>query len=472
MAATDGDDSELGITESNIATFVAIANPDCTDHKKSQMPSEWERTRMPSPTATELQGGLRGTVAEKRQPLETLVDNDANASELSVGAEATAIIVPPKGFAGLMSAMPPPRNPSHHGTSTTNLAQPMAQPMHAPKPQFQANLPRGTGIGGPMQRPSWAPAQRPVAYPPPKTNNAPPFHVAGSRHDDASDVVISQPNPNPNPHLQTSERTRHDSVTPFPTAVPRVPSSMQPLPRTQSMRQNSVARDVNNGERGRPVTDQGGNGSNFRNSPAPNMAEKSFHGRAADRYGEDNVSEDSEKQMCLHFLAQQPGWDKERGPDRFNMNTSLADLSFEITRVTADGNENRMVNIIKGGTTVAFMAIEKGINATRMVDMTGWSNEAQRDMTPFDGPIRRLYRKHCPKASATPEFELVWALGQSMVNYVKNKPSDGEWNKNSSSPAGAPGETAQEPSVSEGGFSDVENLPDSSDEDENKINVV
>ena len=122
--------------------------------------------------------------------------------------------------------------------------------------------------------------------------------------------------------------------------------------------------------------------------------------------------------MLLIQLARE---DPSKLSRKFTMGDSLADIQFEVKRIQVARDEAQMVSMMSDGLKLGMGAFEIGVTKLRLASLTGWSEEAGNDMNQYKPALLKLYRKYWTKATVSPEAELAYALGSSLVKHQVSK---------------------------------------------------
>ena len=98
------------------------------------------------------------------------------------------------------------------------------------------------------------------------------------------------------------------------------------------------------------------------------------------------------------------------------MSDSLEEIQFEYERLKNSIDVANGVGFMKDGIKMVAVGVEMG-NAKigPILHLDGWSDEVARDINKYDNALERLYKKHWRKGSMSPESELAFGLGSSMV---------------------------------------------------------
>lgn len=107
---------------------------------------------------------------------------------------------------------------------------------------------------------------------------------------------------------------------------------------------------------------------------------------------------------------------------RFTMDDSLQSMQFEVRKHLMSSNESRTMNMMSDGMKLMFTGLEMANSKLGPVlDLDGWAAEITHDMSRFDPPLRRLYRKYWRRTQLSAEYELLFAIMSSMVMFHFSK---------------------------------------------------
>ena len=104
----------------------------------------------------------------------------------------------------------------------------------------------------------------------------------------------------------------------------------------------------------------------------------------------------------------------------YTMNDSLEDIQFEYDRQRQIQSTLRGVGFMKKGLEMLFQGTEwANTKFGPILDLDGWSIDVGNDIRArkYDPVLERLYKKHWRKGSTSPEMELAWLVGSSMVMF-------------------------------------------------------
>lgn len=107
----------------------------------------------------------------------------------------------------------------------------------------------------------------------------------------------------------------------------------------------------------------------------------------------------------------------------YTMDDSLEDIEFEYTRIKTHLDTANNVSFMRDSMFLAFQGIEMA-NAKwgPVLHLNGWSREVQADKKRYDHVLERLYKKHWRLGNMSPEAELSWLIGSSMMmHHFKHK---------------------------------------------------
>jgi hypothetical protein len=147
------------------------------------------------------------------------------------------------------------------------------------------------------------------------------------------------------------------------------------------------------------------------------------HGRHQDDgesglYGEDLVLE---KQSVLGDLERLrlSGAHLSR---QYVLSDRLEDMRFEIQKHVVAADEQQKVSMMKAGLEAAIKGTEySNRQLGPFLPLDGWADDITADMSKFDDPLARIYRKYWRRSSMSPEAEIAWTIVQSLGWYsLKN----------------------------------------------------
>ena len=108
---------------------------------------------------------------------------------------------------------------------------------------------------------------------------------------------------------------------------------------------------------------------------------------------------------------------------QFVLSDDLEDMRFELEKHAAASDERKKVTMMKSFVESGLRGVEfYNAELGPFVHLTGWSDEITSDMSQFDDPLARIYRKYWRRSTSSPEVDLAWIILSSMgLFHVKNK---------------------------------------------------
>jgi len=105
-------------------------------------------------------------------------------------------------------------------------------------------------------------------------------------------------------------------------------------------------------------------------------------------------------------------------PPNFRQNATLEEAQFLRDRGMDSLNADQMVEAVKTGIRLGSGIVESGLKTIGISAVDGYSAELTKDMTKFNFPLKRLYKKYWRSGSFSVEFEvallflgpLVWTI--------------------------------------------------------------
>lgn len=125
----------------------------------------------------------------------------------------------------------------------------------------------------------------------------------------------------------------------------------------------------------------------------------------------------------------------------YTMNDPLEVIQFECDRIKANLDTVNNVAFIRDTAIFAFQGIELANHTWGPVlQLDGWADSVKEDKERYNHVIERLYKKHWRYGNMSPESELAWLLGSSMImHHLKMKYGGGVQPKSSGGEAGSKG---------------------------------
>ena len=119
------------------------------------------------------------------------------------------------------------------------------------------------------------------------------------------------------------------------------------------------------------------------------------------------------------------------------MADSLQALQFEYERIQSDIGASQTVEMAKGGIKMGIGVLEMVAKRQGMTSIDGWYASACGDMSKYNRPLHRLYKKYWRRAPSSPMMELAFLIfGSAAWTVMQNKMGLGPPSR-ASSPSGA-----------------------------------
>lgn len=121
----------------------------------------------------------------------------------------------------------------------------------------------------------------------------------------------------------------------------------------------------------------------------------------------------------------------------FSMADSLQSLQFEYERIQSDLGASQTVEMAKGGIKMGIGVLEMVAKRQGMTSIDGWYASACGDMSKYNRPLHRLYKKYWRRAPSSPMMELAFLIfGSAAWTVMQNKMGLGPPSR-ATSPSGA-----------------------------------
>jgi len=85
---------------------------------------------------------------------------------------------------------------------------------------------------------------------------------------------------------------------------------------------------------------------------------------------------------------------------------TLDELQFEYDRIQSELNANQMVDMAKGGIKFGITGLEMMMKSAGFHAVDGWTQNSCKDMSKYNRPLLRLYKRYWRKTSLSPISEL------------------------------------------------------------------
>ncbi len=142
----------------------------------------------------------------------------------------------------------------------------------------------------------------------------------------------------------------------------------------------------------------------------------------ANEYARDDEATRLEKQGYLIELSnmRQKGVQLSR---EFTMNDTLAELEFEIQKQNNNSTTRQHVVFMRDMMKIGINGLEiANARLGPFLSIDGWAESVTSDMTKYEAPLEKLYRRYFRSSQMSPIMELSWLLIGSMVAFhFRNK---------------------------------------------------
>jgi hypothetical protein len=131
----------------------------------------------------------------------------------------------------------------------------------------------------------------------------------------------------------------------------------------------------------------------------------------------------AEKEALLQDLLQIEKSGSVKLTRQWNVNVhTLDELQFEFDRVQSELNSAQTVDMVKMGIKFGVGGLEALLKKAGISSVDGWSADCTKDMSKYNRPLTRIYKKYYRKSSSSPLAELGFILIGSLVwTVVQNK---------------------------------------------------
>ena len=108
---------------------------------------------------------------------------------------------------------------------------------------------------------------------------------------------------------------------------------------------------------------------------------------------------------------------------QWTLDDRLEDMRFEVRRHTMHQEEQNNVATMRDAMRMACTGIEMIATRTGALDLKGWSSIVCRDMSRYDAPMGKLYRKYWRRGNmSSPESEILLGIAGSLImHHVQQK---------------------------------------------------
>jgi hypothetical protein len=115
-----------------------------------------------------------------------------------------------------------------------------------------------------------------------------------------------------------------------------------------------------------------------------------------------------------------------------NLHT-LDELQYELDRINSEQSANGIVDMAKSGIKFGVSGLEMFLKNQGIDSVDGWYNNSCKDMSKFNRPLLRLYKKYWRNTNLSPTMELgyllmgslVWTIAQNKMGF-SGKPAQND----------------------------------------------
>ena len=138
----------------------------------------------------------------------------------------------------------------------------------------------------------------------------------------------------------------------------------------------------------------------------------------------------------LHTFSRPPHNIKMTREWDINVHT-LDELQYELDRINSEMSANGIVDMAKSGIKFGVSGLEMFLKQQGIDSVDGWYNNSCKDMSKFNRPLLRLYKKYWRNTNLSPMMELGYLLAGGLVwTIAENKMG---FKKSASAPSGGGG---------------------------------
>ena len=109
-----------------------------------------------------------------------------------------------------------------------------------------------------------------------------------------------------------------------------------------------------------------------------------------------------------------------------NLHT-LDELTYELNRINSELSANGIVDMAKSGIKFGVSGLEMFLKQQGIDSVDGWYNNSCKDMSKFNRPLLRLYKKYWRNTNLSPTMELgyllmgglVWTIAENKMGFKK-----------------------------------------------------
>ena len=128
----------------------------------------------------------------------------------------------------------------------------------------------------------------------------------------------------------------------------------------------------------------------------------------------------------LHTFSRPPHNIKMTREWDVNIHT-LDELQYELDRINSELNANGIVDMAKSGIKFGVSGLEMFLKQQGLDSVDGWYNNSCKDMSKFNRPLLRLYKKYWRNTNMSPMMELgyllmgglVWTVAENKMGFKK-----------------------------------------------------
>ena len=112
---------------------------------------------------------------------------------------------------------------------------------------------------------------------------------------------------------------------------------------------------------------------------------------------------------------------------------TLDELQFELDRINSEQSANGVIDMAKSGIKFGVSGLETFLKQQGIDSVDGWYTNSCKDMSKFNRPLGRLYKKYWRNTQLSPMMEMAYLLGGSLAwTIAENKMG---FRKSASAPA-------------------------------------
>jgi len=107
---------------------------------------------------------------------------------------------------------------------------------------------------------------------------------------------------------------------------------------------------------------------------------------------------------------------------------TLDELQYEVDRINSEMSANGIVDMAKSGIKFGVSGLEMFLKQQGIDSVDGWYNNSCKDMSKFNRPLLRLYKKYWRNTNLSPMMELgyllmgglVWTIAENKMGFKKS----------------------------------------------------